>query len=381
MKITKIEGYALSSPYGDGKSLGQPLGVKSIGLIEVETDEGLLGIGETYAGVYAPELIAPTARFLGGFLLGEDSSKIDEIHSRFDRIPFIGRNGLVRSVMSAIDLALWDIQGKKIKCPVYRLLGKNPQSRVKVYASAGSVVLDPSQIEGDVRGVIERGHKAYKMRVGYQDWKKDLKRIEAARRVLGEDKDLMIDAIMGTLWPPWTADVALQRIKDLSPFKPSWLEEPIRPDDLEGMQKICKNSPIPIAGGEAFSGLSEFETFLRGHAVHILQPDVTHCGGITPVLKIAQMAKASDIPLVLHVWGSASSLSANCQLAFASPEVIYLEIPMVQLEISPLMFVSPPVFKDGFIYPPEAPGLGIQVSPEMKDKYRLVPGSGYRLNS
>ena len=111
MKITEVKGYSLSSPYGDGNVFGQPLGVKSIGIVEVHTDKEYIGIGETYSGVYVPELLYPVVEYLKSFIIGTDPDNISEIN-RLLEIPFISGNGLVRSIISAIDIALWDLKGQ-----------------------------------------------------------------------------------------------------------------------------------------------------------------------------------------------------------------------------------------------------------------------------
>ena len=111
MKITNVDGYCLSSPYGDGKVFGQPLGVKSIGIVEVKTDDGLVGIGETYSGVYVPELIKPTVKLIESLIVGMNPLNIEDVYNSMD-IPFVGMNGFIRSVIGGIEMALWDISGK-----------------------------------------------------------------------------------------------------------------------------------------------------------------------------------------------------------------------------------------------------------------------------
>ena len=211
-KIKTVRGFALSSPYGKGQSFGQPKSVKSVGFVEIVTDSRVKGIGETYAGVYAPELIAPSVKYFEPFLVGRKVGD-QTIVQQLAQTPFIGRNGLLRSVTSAIDIALWDLRGKLLGKPVYHLLGGSNRA-IRPYASGGSVVLSPSEIQQDVKALLVQGFDAYKMRVGRQSWVSDLKRVAAARETLGE-RMLMVDAIMGTLRPPWDAKTATGKARDL----------------------------------------------------------------------------------------------------------------------------------------------------------------------
>ena len=144
-RIKRVEGIALSSPYGDGKSLGQPLGIKSVGLVRVYTESGVYGLGETYSGVYAPELIQPIVAFLENYIVGRligDDSLVKDLQN----IPFIGRNGIIRSVASAIEIALWDIRVKILEIPTYKLLNNESYDSVPVYASSGTVIFSPAAI-------------------------------------------------------------------------------------------------------------------------------------------------------------------------------------------------------------------------------------------
>ena len=131
-----------------------------------------------------------------------------KIHSKIFSIPYVGRSGLLASINSAINIALYDIMGKHLNKPVYQLLSKNPKNQVKVYASNGSSTYSPEQIEDDVKSILDLGFDSYKMRIGYQDPLIDLKRIEIAKKHL-QNGNLMIDSIMGTITPPWDLNAAL----------------------------------------------------------------------------------------------------------------------------------------------------------------------------
>lgn len=379
MKITKIVGFSLSSPYGNGKVLGQPLGVKSIGFVEVYTDSGLVGLGETYAGVYAPELIGPVAEFIGSRLVGLNPLDPELVAAK-SHIPFISRNGLFCSVYSAIDIALWDISGQAAGKPIHELLNPHGRPNMRAYASGGSAAMDPQSVANDAELARKLGYSAFKMRVGVQSWEIDLKRVAAAKEALGNQTGLMIDAIMGTISPPWTVDQALSRLKDLAPFNPIWLEEPLHPDDMVNLKKLRGVTNVSIATGEALTGYLDYSAYITTGAIDIIQVDPTHCGGITIGKKIIELAHSLGIPAAMHVWGSSAAYAANAHLAFGHSNVEWMESPMVSLELSAKM--SDAVERkesEAYALRPTRPGLGVALSAEIKEKYKMVPGSGYKL--
>jgi len=375
--ITRVEGIALSSPYGNSKSLGQPLGVKSVGFIRLHTNIGIIGVGETYAGVYAPELIAPAASFLENYVVGRQVGD-DALAGNLAGIPFIGRNGLLRSVASAIECALWDLRGKILGRPAYALVGAGERSSVPVYASSGSAVFSPDEIVRDVHEIVTRGYRAYKMRVGFQSWDVDILRVEAARHAL-QGCDLMVDAIMGTLRPAWSAEKAIACAADLAPFGLSWLEEPVHPENVSGLAEVRRAGLVPVAAGEAYSGEGEYRSVLDQDAVDVLQFDATHSGGIASCVDLARRAASLGLRSAVHVWGSAAAIAANAQIALAVPEVEILEIPMVPLELTERMWLEPPRIVDGVWHAGDAPGLGVALDDELIEQYPLLPGSGYRI--
>lgn len=377
--IEEIRGFSLSSPYGSGKVLGQPLGVKSVGFVELVTNSGRVGLGETYAGVYAPELVRPIAKFLGPRVLGKKIADLDLVRE-LSSIPFIGRNGILRSVSSAIDIALWDLRGKALGLPVHGILAAESRHKIPTYASGGSAALTPMELEADIERAQIEGFEAYKMRIGFQEWSRDLVRIKTAKMALG-NQSLMLDAIMGTLAPPWSTALAKERLLDIGQFSPRWLEEPVAPDNISGLVELKSMGVVPIAAGEAYSGAAELENLIERSAVDILQVDATHSGGISDSIQVLQRAKENSLDRALHVWGSAAALAANAHIAIAVGGEAVLEVPTVHLEISRHMWVSPPRFVDGWLTPPDSPGLGVNLTEELKEKYYERPGSGFAITA
>jgi len=374
MKINKVIGYCLSSTYGDGKVYGQPEGVKSIGLVEVHIDDGFVGLGETYSGIYVPELIEPTVKFLESLVLGMNPLDVEKVYKSMD-IPFVSMNGFIRSVIGAIEIALWDIKGQVEKKPIYKLLSDEFSTDFGVYASGGSVSFDVDDIKNDVESIVLQGFDSYKMRVGVKGWEEDLDRVSIARNELG-DNNLMVDAIQGTL-NRWDENDVINKTKDLKQYNLTWIEEPLHPSKLKELKSIYNLIDIPIATGEGLSGKLDFDSYLDSKCVDIIQPDVTQCGGYIRTQKIIKRAKQNGIKVALHIWGSGISMMANLHLAL-SMGVDWFEIPMVNTELFSDEFKN---LKEMILYKSYiiGNGLGMKIDDSLKDKYIFINGSGYKI--
>ncbi len=349
MKITKVIGYGLSSPVKSKFTYyGYQTNIKNIGIVEVHTDNGLVGFGETYAGVYCAELIEPTVKYLENYLLGADLN-----NNIIDNIPFIGRSGLIKCVYSGIDIAIHDILSKNQNVPLYQYLG-GKNTDIKLYASNGSSRFSPKQIEDDVKHITDLGYTSYKMRIGVQDKSVDLKRLESARKYLGEG-DLMVDAIMGTNPIKWNYNEALNWSKNLEQFDTLWLEEPFTPTFIDDYSKLCLESNLKVAGGESLNQYLEFKTYKDKKSVDIIQPDVTNSGGVKECVKVINLFGNKNT--AMHVWGSQVAINANEHFSKAY-EVNYLEVPLMELEINDYI-------------KGEGIGIGINITDDVKSKYKL----------
>ncbi len=376
--ITKIKSYALSSKYGDGKVLGQPKSKKTLVFVEIKTDSKLSGIGETYCGVYFPELIDDIVKSYSLGLKGVDIFDYDQIKIKKE-VPFVGRDGLLSSIWSAIDIALWDIRSKCKNKPISELISNSKISFQNLYASGGSAALSPHEITKDVKLQLDNGFKSYKMRIGYQKKSVDLKRVEFAKKMLGEKNILMLDAIMGTLKPPWDLQTARQYIEDLRKYEPFWLEEPLHPSNIEDHIRLRKTSKINIASGEALSGYIDYWSFIKNKAVDIIQLDVTHCGGITGAIEIIKLAEKHNLKIALHVWGSKLSFLSNLHVSFLSKNIIYLEFPTVNLDLSNYLDSEELFISESTIFKPTFSGVGIRFKSSLVNKFKFIKGSGFKL--
>lgn len=382
MKITSINTYCFSSAYGNGKVFGQPKNVKTITIIKICTKyKEYFGVGETYSGVYAPELVKPIVNYLSKFLINKEIEN-QNLFSKIRLIPFISSNGIIKSILSALEIAQLDLIGKIKKKPIFNLL--NPKSsinrKVDVYYSGGSVIFNEEQIKIDVEQALSKGFKAYKMRVGLKSIKNDIQRVKTARETIGSKNSLMVDAIMGTHKKKWDIKNSLDFIKLANKFKLTWLEEPLKPDDFNAYKLLRSKTKVPIAFGESFTNFEDFKNSTLINCSDVLQPDITHCG-FHDAKNLVKFIKEKKIKLSMHVWGSPISFLANMHFAIAYKKVNYLEIPSVKLEFLNEIYSKKLKIEDGkLIYFNKTNGLGIDFDPAKLKKYKFIKGSGFSIN-
>lgn len=347
-------------------------------IIKVHTDEGITGYGEVDS---APSVIkaiidAPVShrlcQGLGQALIGEDPFEIDMLWEKMYFVStFYGRRGAVVHAMSGINIALYDIVGKALGLPIYKLLGGSARP-IRAYASA----LMPDTAEECfelTQGLAAQGFTAIKLGWGGfgQSMQRDVDLVAAARDAAGPDIDLMFDiGFIPTEAYPIDAVSRVQLIRELEHYNPYWIEEPLSPDDLDGYAKLSETLDTRIAGGENETTRYGFRQLIEIGKVDIVQPDVTRCGGLSEARKIADLAQAHHLTCVPHCWSSGIVEAASLHLITSIPNGCLLEYAMantpIRNEISEEVVV-----RDGFAHVPNRPGLGIEVSEEAIEKYRV----------
>ena len=343
-------------------------------IVRIDTDAGLVGWGEAKAGVGSAASSAGLAAIvrddLAPLLLGQDPRDISRLWdvmyntprhghaiARGHGMPQLGRRGLTLSAIGGIDIALWDILGKSLGAPVWRLLGGRRAERMPAYASGGWA--DARKIGAQLKGYIEKGgFEAVKMRVGVMDGTpaRSAERVKAARAALGPDIGLACDA-HGT----FTVAGAKAFARMVEDCDLMWFEEPVSGDDKAGMAEVRRSCAVPISAGESEFTRHDFRELAELRAADILQPDLAIAGGISEALRISAIASAFNLRLAPHLWSGAPGFAAGLAVAATSPAGFILEYslgsnPMLQ-ELAEEQF---PV-KDGMVEIPDRPGLGITV--------------------
>lgn len=285
------------------------------GFLRIETDEGVYGIG----GPVSPDQAYIIATQLRPLLLGQDPTGSELIWDRLYRSQVHGRKGAAMMAISVVDCALWDLKGKWLNQPVYRLLGGPTRTSIPAYASALGYSIEPERAAQRARELVAQGYRATKWFFrhgpgsGRQGIEQNVALVRALREAVGPDIDLMMDA-----WMSWDLPYAVQVGRRIAEFQPRWLEEPALPDKVDVYAQIRQAlAPmgIPVSGGEHEYTRWGIKQYLDLGAVDVLQPDIYWCGGISETQKIAALASTYDIPVIPH----GHSTPATCHFIAAMP--------------------------------------------------------------
>jgi L-alanine-DL-glutamate epimerase-like enolase superfamily enzyme len=352
-------------------------------LVRIETRSGLVGWGEAKAGVgsAAPGrgLAAIIEQDCAPLLIGQDARDVGRLWDvlynapregyaigRGHVLPQLGRRGLSVSAIAGIDLALWDLLGKSLAAPVWRLLGGRRAERMPAYASGGWA--DEARIGEQLLGYVEKGgFRAVKMRVGVMDGEphRSAARVRAARRALGPDVQLMADA-HGT----WTVSEAKAFCRMVEECDLAWLEEPVTADDKTGLAEVRRSTSVPISTGESEFTRHDFREIAELRAADILQPDLAIAGGLTEGLRIAALASAFNLRLAPHLWSGAPAFAAGAALAATQSAGFILEYSLGHNPLLHDLVAERFTVVDGHVEIPDRPGLGITVDEAFVRRYR-----------
>lgn len=329
-------------------------------LVEVETDEGLSGIGSVFT---SSQLVIAGVQTLAPLWRGESAIEPERVSEKLRQSVFWqGRGGTLEHVISGIDIALWDLLGKVTQQPVARLLGGYYRRKIKPY---GSILFDePSQLADNLQATVARGFRAIKLGwrpFGRRDRKYDELLVRTARDTVGPEVELLVDAGGSEQFWPHGYKWALNTAQMLADYEIGWFEEALPPDDIEGFIRLRNAAPLPITGGEVLTRRQSFLPWIERGALDIVQPDATKCGGLTEARRIAWMAHDHNIGFVSHGWNTAVGLAADLHLAAAIPVAHYVEYLTPAPYIEEIVTEPFCVDNDGFLAIPESPGLGIEL--------------------
>lgn len=386
MRITRVYCLLLSAPYatpGDAeREIHLKTGYRPAALIVVEAEDGQYGLGETYAGVFAPEAVRELVNQLGAELVGRDAFATLALWDRIRLASYYwGRMGTTQSVLGGIEMALWDLKGKALGVPVYELLGGRQHDSLPVYASGGNPKpLDDLRTE--MRAYREAGFRAVKMRINHMPFERIVESVAVCREALGPEIGLAADAAQGLAREPWSPKYAVRVAHALEPFNLLWLEEPAEVTNYAGFAEIRRGTNIPIAGGETVTSLVEAELYLRAGALDLFQPDAAMIGGIGIFRQVAQMCERQFLPVAVHAWSSAVGIMGNFHAAFATRNCTILELSGVPNPLRDELLNEPFHLVDGRLPAPGTPGLGIRLPDGLdaiEQRYPFRPGSAHRV--
>ena len=347
--------------------------------VEVETDQGLTGWGEAVIEGKASTVKACVEE-MTEYLIGQDPQNIEDIWTLLYRAGFYRGGPILMSAISGIDQALWDIKGKYFQAPVYQLMGGKCRDRMKVYSWIGGD--RPSDVARAAKERQEAGFTAIKMNAteelqmvdSYDKIDAVLERVASIRESTGKNFGIAID-FHGRVHKPMAKILA----KKLEEFDPMFIEEPVLCENMEDFKEIAACCNIPIATGERLFSRWDFKRLLTTGGVDIIQPDLSHAGGITEVKKIAAMAEAYDVALAPHCPLGPIALAACLQVDATSYNAFIQEQSIgihYNVGKSVLDYIKNPedfVFTDGFVSLPRKPGLGVEINKELVMEENRTP--------
>lgn len=338
--------------------------------LKVETDEGIVGWGEPVIEGKAATVKAAVEELMT-YLMGKDPLRIEDHWNVMYRGGFYRGGPILMSAIAGIDQALWDIKGKYYNAPVYQLLGGACRDSIKVYSWIGGD--RPSDTARAAKECVERGFQAVKMNGteeiqyidSYEKIDRVLENVAAIREVVGKSIGIGID-FHGRVHKPMAKVLA----KALEEFNPMFIEEPVLPENNEALKEIAALTSIPIATGERMFSRWDFKPLLNGGYVDIIQPDLSHAGGITECKKIISMAEAYDVAVAPHCPLGPIALAACLQVDATAHNAFIQEqsLGIHYNQGSDLLdyLIDPSVFEyeNGYVKIPQGPGLGIEVNEE-----------------
>lgn len=332
-------------------------------LVSVTTDDGFTGWGFAFGEPLAKQM----AERLAPMLIGEALDIRRLWHKMADSRPVrFDRGGIAMRALSAIDIALWDILGKRAGLPIHQILGGYRQSAPVYYSGGHYPVSDRLEdmldyLEKDIQAAKDRGFSAYKMKIGGTTSENDLKRIAFCREKLGADKKLMLDAFCA-----YRPHEIIPMAERFAQYDITWLEEPVTLDDTPGCALVAKRVSMPIAIGEAHFTMAQFRDMIDLDAAQVLMPDICYVGGFTGFAQLAAVAGFKGLQLSPH-W--CHDLSVH--LALAYPQVGMLEYMDGESALFLLqkVLINPVLAKDGFVFAPDGPGHGLILDEDAVNRF------------
>ena len=378
IRISKVTPWVISFPWEMhiGAEQKRVTGDRQLVLVQVDTDAGITGWGEvtTYPGPVANRAIAAMIAQAGDFLAGEDADQIERLwHRTFRAFTYMGSRGATTALISAIDIALWDIRGKELGLPIYQLLGGPVRDSIALYTHPPEPRTVPDAI-ADARQIVDAGYEAFKfdpmMRFipgghgGYIDGQLSREGmatadeiVAAVREAVGPDIEILVDA-----HGMYNVPTAIELANRLARHDIHWFEEPVPVESYRALEQVRKEVGVKISVGERLHTRWEFVPILEKGLADFIMPDVTWTGGISELRKIAAMAEAYYIPVSPHDAGGPINILAGAHVMMTTPNFYKLETSRYELSAYSA-FIEPGLdIRSGRLTVPDGPGLGAEIN-------------------
>lgn len=381
MKITDVEVLILKAPGPGNVPPGgseEAYGIKFLGIVKVTTDAGITGYADIESQPHVVRAIvdAPSSGSAYGFeglksvVIGKDPFDVERLwYEMYMASVYYGRRGAAIQAISGIDIALWDIMGKALGMPVYKLLGGGFRDKIRAYAST-LFRPDPKSMGEACKRYVAEGFTAVKFGWGVfgQNREHDIRLVEAARLALGDHVDLLIDA---GWYVHRTPKEAIDLVHGIESYRPFFVEELLHPEDYDGYARVAESVDTLIACGEQEATEWGFKTLIERGKVDVVQPDLSRCGGFTAARKIVHMAEMNDRLCIPHAWLSDLLTAATLHLNASMRRSVFLEFNVTAGPLSREICKQPIRMKDGYVAVPQGPGLGVEIDENAIQKYRI----------
>ena len=358
MKIVDVRATPLAIPLSDSRT-PWVWGAFSQVIVEVKTEDGLTGYGEAF-GYGVPQAVAAVVNHtLRPLLIGRDASDISGIaDSLFRKTHLFGRYGITTFAISGVDIALWDLAGKRAGLPLYALLGGAASREVKAYASLVRYS-DTDQMAADAEKAAGEGYEMVKLH------QTDVGSVRRGREAIGSELLMTVDVNC-----EWTPLQATEMALAMDEYDLHWLEEPVwPPEDYAGLAQVMDESGVALAAGENACTVHQFQLMMNEGAVRYAQPSVIKTGGVTEFMKVATLAETFNLPLAPHSPYFGPGFLATLHLIAHTRQADWVEKIYCDLEAS--VFTEPLEFRGAKYTLPERPGLGLDVDPAVLKEYAV----------